>query len=65
MKSVVETLAGRVGIISLQGFTLRKIYDKAYHQPFVPTEEFLSEVNIILTLVIMRYSTCKKVRCQL
>lgn len=43
MKKVTETMAGRVGIISLQGLSLREVHGVDYHKPFVPTEEYISE----------------------
>lgn len=45
MKNVTETMAGRVGIISLQGFSLREIYRVSYNKPFIPMENYFSERN--------------------
>lgn len=45
MKNVTETMAGRVGIISLQGFSLREIYRVSYNKPFIPIENYFSERN--------------------
>jgi predicted AAA+ superfamily ATPase len=42
MKNVTETMAGRVGIISMQGLTLREVYGVPCNKPFVPTEEYFS-----------------------
>ncbi|HQC55119.1 MAG TPA: AAA family ATPase [Clostridia bacterium] len=43
MKNVTETMAGRVGIINLQGLSLREIYGVRCNKPFVPTEEYFFE----------------------
>ena len=40
MRNVSESLAGRLGILNLQGLSLREIYGVAFNRPFLPTEEF-------------------------
>ena len=42
MKNLSESLAGRVGIFELLGLSLREINGDGFHQPFVPTDEYLS-----------------------
>jgi len=43
MKNVSETLAGRVGILELQGISLREQFDVEFNKPFIPNEEYISE----------------------
>ena len=43
MKNVSETLAGRVGILELQGISLREQFDIEFNRPFIPNEEYISE----------------------
>ena len=43
MKNVSETLAGRVGILELQGISLREQFDIEFNKPFIPNEEYISE----------------------
>ena len=43
MQGVSETLAGRVGILELQGLSMREICDVPFKQPFIPTESYLEE----------------------
>jgi len=40
MKNVSESLAGRVGILNLQGISLRERAVDTFDMPFVPTDEF-------------------------
>lgn len=40
MKNVSESLAGRIGILSLMGLSLREIHDVDFNQPFIPTSEY-------------------------
>lgn len=40
MKGVSESLAGRMAIIELQGFSLREKYNVKFYLPFLPTEEY-------------------------
>lgn len=42
MKHVSESLAGRVGIMRLQGISLREIAGVSFNQPFIPTEDYLN-----------------------
>lgn len=51
MKDVSESLAGRIGIITLAGISLRERFNETYYQPFIPTKEFIffrrkSKVNL-------------------
>lgn len=41
MKNVSESLAGRVGILKLQGFSQKEKFDKSLQNQFLPTKEFL------------------------
>lgn len=43
MKGVSESLAGRVGILELQGVSLRERYDIQFNRPFIPSEEYIKE----------------------
>lgn len=43
MKGVSETLAGRVGLLTLLGFSLRERSNVQFDLPFVPTEEYFAE----------------------
>jgi len=43
MKNVSETLAGRVGILELQGISLREQFNIEFNKPFIPNEEYISE----------------------
>lgn len=43
MKDVSESLAGRIGLVTLLGFSLRESHDIEYDTPFIPTEEYFSE----------------------
>ena len=43
MKHVSESLAGRVGILNLLGFSLRETSGVSNRMPFIPTEEYFSE----------------------
>ena len=46
MKGVSESLAGRVGIINLLGFSLKELQRKAQEsEPFLPVENFLEKFN--------------------
>lgn len=42
MKGVSESLAGRIGLVTLLGFSLREIYGIAYDMPFLPTAEYFA-----------------------
>lgn len=41
MKSVLESLAGRVGILNLLPFSQRELVSDSFSAPFVPTQEYL------------------------
>jgi predicted AAA+ superfamily ATPase len=43
MKNVSESLAGRIGILNLLGFSLREISGTDFNEPFIPTDEYLSK----------------------
>ena len=43
MKGVSESLAGRIGLITLLGFSMREIYDIECDTPFLPTEAYFAE----------------------
>ena len=43
MKGVSESLAGRIGLVTLLGFSLRESYKIEYDAPFIPTDEYFSE----------------------
>ncbi len=43
MKNVSESLAGRAGILELQGISMREAYQCAFDQAFIPTDQYLDE----------------------
>ena len=43
MKGVSESLAGRIGHVTLLGFSLREAYGIECNTPFLPTEEYFAE----------------------
>lgn len=43
MKGVSESLAGRIGLVTLLGFSLRESHGIAFDAPFLPTEEYFSQ----------------------
>ena len=43
MKGVSESLAGRIGLVTLLGFSLRELYGVDFDTPFLPTEEYFTE----------------------
>lgn len=43
MKGVSESLAGRIGLVTLLGFSLREAYGIECRTPFLPTEEYFAE----------------------
>ena len=45
MKGVRESLAGRIGLVTLLGFSLREQYGIPYDVPFLPTDEYFTERN--------------------
>jgi len=40
MKNVSESLAGRLGILTLPGLSLRELYGVSFRKPFLPTEDY-------------------------
>ena len=42
MQGVSESLAGRVGILNLEGFSLPELAEKPFYDKFVPTPEWIS-----------------------
>lgn len=42
MKNVSESLAGRIGLITLLGFSMREIYGVSFDTPFLPTDEYFA-----------------------
>lgn len=43
MKGVSESLAGRIGLVTLLGFSLRESHDVGFDAPFIPTREYFAE----------------------
>ena len=43
MKGVSESLAGRIGLVTLLGFSLRESHGISFDIPFLPTEEYFSQ----------------------
>ena len=43
MKGVSESLAGRIGLVTLLGLSLREVSDVDFIVPFIPTEEYFAE----------------------
>lgn len=43
MKNVSESLAGRLGLVTLLGFSLRETHGVGCDLPFIPTDEYYSE----------------------
>ena len=43
MKNVSESLAGRIGLILLLGFSLRETHSVDFDLPFLPTDDYFSE----------------------
>lgn len=43
MKGVSESLAGRIGLVTLLGLSLREVSDVDFLAPFIPTEEYFAE----------------------
>ena len=46
MKNVSESLAGRLGLVTLLGFSLRETHGVGCDLPFIPTDEYFSERKI-------------------
>ncbi len=43
MKGLKESLAGRTGVLTLLGLSLREIYGADFNEPFVPCDEYFDE----------------------
>ena len=43
MKNISESLAGRIAVLELAGLSLREIQGDAFHEPFVPSEEYIAK----------------------
>ena len=43
MKGVSESLSGRIGLMTLLGYSLREIKDVDFNMPFIPTDEYFAE----------------------
>lgn len=43
MQNVSETLAGRIALLKLQGFSLREIQQSSFTLPFIPKMDFLNQ----------------------
>ena len=43
MKNVSESLAGRIGLVTLLGFSMRETHSVGFDAPFIPTDEYFSE----------------------
>lgn len=43
MKGVSESLSGRIGLMTLLGYSLREIKDVDFNTPFIPTDEYFAE----------------------
>ncbi len=43
MKGVSESLSGRIGLVTLLGFSLREEYNIDFDTPFIPTEEYFEQ----------------------
>ena len=51
MKNVSESLAGRIGLMTLLGFSLRETHRVDFKLPFIPTDDYFSERKKHLALV--------------
>ena len=49
MKGIRETLSGRIGLITLLGYSLREIKNVDFNIPFIPTEKYFAERKQTLT----------------
>ena len=45
MNNITETLAGRIGIIEMNGLTLREIRGSAFDKPVIMTDEYLNRAD--------------------
>lgn len=48
MQNVAESLAGRIAVLKLQGFSLREIHQLDFYLPFVPTSDYISAREKVL-----------------
>jgi uncharacterized protein len=48
MKNVSESLAGRIGLLTLLGFSLRERKEIDFDMPFLPTDDYFSEHKKVL-----------------
>ncbi len=48
MKGVSESLAGRIGLVTLLGLSLRESYNVDFDMPFLPTEEYFAQHKLHL-----------------
>lgn len=46
MKNVTETLAGRIGIMELNGLSLREIRADSYNEPFIPNQDYFNASRV-------------------
>lgn len=51
MKNVSESLAGRLGLVTLLGLSMREKYGVLFDKPFLPTEEYFTERRTQLAAV--------------
>ncbi len=51
MKNVSESLAGRLGLVTLLGLSMREKYGVLFDKPFLPTEEYFTERGTQLAAV--------------
>ena len=42
MQNVSESLAGRIGILEMQGMSARELYGVPFYDPFIPSEEYVA-----------------------
>ncbi|MGR6981496.1 ATP-binding protein [Testudinibacter sp. P27/CKL/0425] len=49
IQNVSETLAGRIAILKLQGFSLREIHQISFNRAFIPTQEYIQAREAELT----------------
>jgi predicted AAA+ superfamily ATPase len=54
MKNISESLAGRVGILTLMGLSLRELFNVSFLEPFLPSSEYLSRRS--QSLIDINYS---------
>ena len=43
MQDVSESLAGRIGILEMQGLSLREIYQIPFYKPFIPSSNYIEQ----------------------